>query len=98
MDSSSNVPIKIGNVVVNSSRKGTLVIQTIKCTKFIHDILYVPKFDYNLLTVDQLISYTYCLIFKNGSCRIYDVAHTKIASVNMKETSSPIFGIMLIKS
>lgn len=50
----------------------------------------MPKLDQNLLSVGQMISNGYCLVFKNGACRIYDVAHSEVACISMKEKSFPI--------
>ena len=52
LDASINVSIKIGNgEVIQSVGEGTIAILTKKGTKFIHDVLYVPKLDQNLLSV-----------------------------------------------
>ena len=67
MDASINISIKMGNgKVVQLVSKGKIAIPTKKGTKFICDVLYVPKLDQNLLSVPQMVNNDYTLIFGNN--------------------------------
>lgn len=73
LDFSVKTKIKMGNGdLVESKGKGTVAISTKKCTKFIKDVLLVPSFDQNLLSVGQMMENSYSLCFENNLCGIYD--------------------------
>ena len=64
--------------------KGTVAITSYECTKFIPDVLFVPKIDQNLLSVGQLLDKGYKVLFENKQCLIRDACGKDLFNVKMK--------------
>ena len=80
--------LKMGNgALVDAKCKGTISINMKGCGKQIHDVIYVPDLEENLLSVGQLMKNGYSLVFKDNYCKIYD----KI------EPNQVIFEVKMIK-
>lgn len=69
-----------------------MAILTKKCTKLIKDVLLVPSFDQNLLSVGQMMENSYSLCFENNLCEIYDEKN-KVEPVELKIGRSRNFHI-----
>lgn len=79
-----NTRVELGNgQVVESQGKGTVAVQSPNGTKNIQNVLYIPSLRKNLLSVAQMISDGYSLIFKNRSCCIFDQNNRLIVEVKM---------------
>ena len=66
------------------------------CGKQIHDVLYVPDLEENLLSVDQLMENGYSLVFRDNYCRIYDKIESKSSHCWSKEDKKELpFAISL---
>ena len=72
---------------------GTIGVQTKRGKKFIHEVLFVPDLEQNLLSLGQLLEHDYALKFDNGECSIYDKRDGRQLVVNIhmeKNRSFPI--------
>lgn len=67
--------------------KGTIAISSYSGTKLIHDVLFVPKLDQNLLSVGQLIEKGFKLSFEDKHCLIKNGANKEMFKVKMKGRS-----------
>ena len=67
--------------------KGTVAITSYEGTKFIPDVLFVPKIDQNLLSVGQLLDKGYKALFENTRCLIKDASGKDLFNVKMKGKS-----------
>ncbi|CAH9112653.1 unnamed protein product, partial [Cuscuta europaea] len=85
LDTSIKTKVKMGNGdLVEAKGKGTIVIDTKKGTRFIRNVLLVPRLAQNLLSVGQMMESGYALHFEKNSCRIYDKNNNQeIAEVKM---------------
>ncbi|KAL4347404.1 hypothetical protein GQ457_17G002840 [Hibiscus cannabinus] len=82
LDSSTKVPVRMGNgVMVKSTGKGTIVVQIKKCTRYINDVLLVPDLNESLLNVAQMVRNGYSLVFENNHCTIMDLEKNEIANL-----------------
>ena len=63
--------------------KGTVVITSYEGTKFIPNVLFVPKIEQN--SVGQLLDKGYKVLFENKQCVIRDASGTYLFNVKMKE-------------
>lgn len=87
IDRSVKSQVKLGNgELVEVEGKGTIAVNTKKGTRFIRDVLLVPKLDTNLLSVGQMMERGYSLYFNGDSCKIYDNKNKnqEIATVKMQ--------------
>ncbi|XP_069150361.1 uncharacterized protein [Solanum lycopersicum] len=62
----------ITTTLVDAKGKGTISINMKGCGKQIHDVLYVPDLEENLLSVSQVMKNGYSLVFRDNYCKIYD--------------------------
>ncbi|CAH9134446.1 unnamed protein product [Cuscuta epithymum] len=85
LDTSIKTKVKMGNgELVEAKGKGTIVIDTKKGTRYIRNVLLVPRLAQNLLSVGQMMESGYALHFEKNSCRIYDKKNNQeIAEVKM---------------
>ena len=84
LDSSIKVPVRMGNgVVVQSTGKDTIGVQTKKGMKYINDVLLVPDLNESLLSVAQMVNNGYSLVFENNHCTIIDSNKKEIVKVPM---------------
>lgn len=84
IDTSIKTPIRVDNgAVVMSKGKGDIEVMTKKGKRIIKDVFLVPKLGKNLLSVPQMISNGYQVIFKNKSCIILDKSGREIGVVPM---------------
>lgn len=91
LDRSINVPIKVGNGdVVMTAGKGDISIMTVKGRRVIKDVFLVPGLAKNLLSVPQIISRGYRVLFENKRCIIQDPRGKKVAEIQMVHKSFPI--------
>jgi transposase InsO family protein len=81
--------VKLGNgEYVEVEGKGSIGVATKKGGKVIHDTLYVPNLDENLLSIGQLLEHGYSLQFENQECRIFDSRRRVVAVVKMTKSRS----------
>ena len=72
MDSSFSSKVKLGNgEYVEVKGKGSIGVATKQGNKTIHDTLYVPALDENLLSIGQLLEHDYSLKFDNRSAKFF---------------------------
>ncbi|XP_059298082.1 uncharacterized protein LOC132050733 [Lycium ferocissimum] len=65
--------VRMGNgALIDAKGRGTISINRKGSGKQIHDVLYVPDLEENLLSVGQLMENGYSLVFRDNCCRIYD--------------------------
>uniref|UniRef100_A0A6N2LLD4 RRM domain-containing protein n=1 Tax=Salix viminalis TaxID=40686 RepID=A0A6N2LLD4_SALVM len=87
-DESVQPRIKLGNGdVVQAKWKGTIAVNTKRGTKFVHNVLYIPELNQNLLSVAQMLKNGYEVSFKGKTCLISDRYGTKLARVEMNGNS-----------
>ena len=80
--------VRIGNGEhLEVKGKGTVAITSYEGTKFIPDVLFVPKIDQNLLSVGQLLNKGYKVLFENKQCLIKDASGKDLFNVKMKGKS-----------
>ena len=80
--------MRIGNGEhLEVKEKGTVAITRYEGTKFIPDVLFLPKIDQNLLSVGQLLDKGYKVLFENNECLIRDASGKNLFNVKMKEKS-----------
>ncbi|XXG60383.1 hypothetical protein AAC387_Pa04g2305 [Persea americana] len=72
MDGSKTGKVKLGDgKQLDVEGKGTIVIHTQQGTaKHLHDVQYVPHLAHNLLSVGQLLSSGYSILFEDDCCMI----------------------------
>ncbi|CAL2226910.1 unnamed protein product [Prunus armeniaca] len=72
--------------LVQSTGKGTLVIEMQGVTRYIKEVMIVPSLDENLLSVGQMVEHGYWLVFGDNMVDIYGDRQMQdlIASVPMK--------------
>ncbi|XP_047251356.1 uncharacterized protein LOC124886573 [Capsicum annuum] len=84
LDKSLKAKVRMGNgATLEEHGKGSVFFQTKQGTKLIHDVLYVPSLACNLLSVGQMMSKGYSLLFKGKHCLIFDIDDTLIDKVEM---------------
>lgn len=89
IDSSCGSKVKLGNGEhVEVKGKGSIGVTTKQGSRVIHDTLYVPELDENLLSVGQLLEHGYSLNFENRECRIFDSERRSVAIVKMTSNRS----------
>ena len=80
--------VRIGNGnYISVKVKGTVAITCCSSTKFIPDVIFVPKIQQNLLSVGQLIGRGFKVAFQDNFCLIKDAANQEIFKVRMKGKS-----------
>ena len=68
----------MGNeALVDAKGKSAISINMKESSKQIHDVIYVPDLEENLLSVGQLMENGYSLLFKDNYSRIYDKLESK---------------------
>ncbi|XP_058722251.1 uncharacterized protein LOC131594177 [Vicia villosa] len=81
--------VKLGNGEhVEVKGKGSIGVTTKQGSKVIHDTLYVPELDENLLSIGQLLEHGYSLNFENRECRIFDSERRCVAVGKMTSNRS----------
>lgn len=89
IDSSFGSKVKLGNGVhVEIKVKGNIGVTTKQGIKVIHDTLYVPELDENLLSIVQLLEHGYSLNFENREYRIFDSKRRNVVVVKMTSNRS----------
>ncbi|KAI5427655.1 hypothetical protein KIW84_032892 [Lathyrus oleraceus] len=89
IDSSFGLKVKLGNGEhVEVKGKDSIGVTTKQGSKFIHDTLYVPKLDENLLSIGQLLEHGYSLNFENRECRIFDSKKRNVVVIKMTSNKS----------
>ena len=77
--------VKMGNgSLVDAKGKGTISINKKGCGKQIHDVIYVPDMEENLLSVGQLMESGYPLVFRDNYFQIYDKIEQNQVIVEVK--------------
>lgn len=68
-----NHKVKLGDdMEVEVLGKGSVLVKMVGgVQKLIHDIKYVPSLDHNLLSIGQLTSSGYKVVFSKNVCRIF---------------------------
>ena len=85
LNTNINVPIRVGNgSVLLSKGKGDIAL---KGKRIIKDVLLVPKLGKNLLSVPQMITNGYQVLFKESHCINYDKKGRNIGKVQMVNKS-----------
>nr|KYP32396.1 Copia protein [Cajanus cajan] len=91
LDRAVQTKVKLENGdIVRAEGRGIVSIDTSKGPKFIHDVLFIPNLDQNLLSVAQLMKRRYSLSFKNNGCIILDSNDSEVIKVEMCDNSFPI--------
>ena len=91
LDRNDRTRVKLGNGnVLQASGKGNVLIHTNSGTKVIHDVLFIPDLDQNLLSVAQLLKRGYSLSFKDDCCVIVDCHDVEVARIKMLGNSFPV--------
>ncbi|KAI5399654.1 hypothetical protein KIW84_064835 [Lathyrus oleraceus] len=94
IDSSFGSKVKLKNGEhVEVKGKGSIGVITKQGSKVIHDTLYVPELDENLLSIGQLLEHGYSLNFENRECRIFYSKRRNVVVVKM--TSNRNFPLSL---
>lgn len=90
---SSNIILDDGTYR-SAKGKDIIVIQTKGGNKnFITDVIYVPSFSYNLLSIGQLMQKVFSVHFDDGKCKkCYKKKNIIVANIEMKNKT---FSIML---
>ncbi|XP_058784090.1 uncharacterized protein LOC131658857 [Vicia villosa] len=68
--------------------EGSIGVTTKQGSKVIHDTLYVPELDENLLIIGQLMEHGYSLNFDNRECKMFDSERRRVVVVNMTSNRS----------
>ncbi|KAF7838906.1 Retrovirus-related Pol polyprotein from transposon TNT 1-94 [Senna tora] len=76
--------------VMQSQGKGSVTVATRQGTRTIHNVLFVPGLSQNLLSVAQMISHGYTVMFKKKICFIYDLKGKLLAEVEMTNNTFPL--------
>ncbi|XP_058783623.1 uncharacterized protein LOC131658333 [Vicia villosa] len=90
IDESVKLKVRLGNgSVVESKGKGTVMVETDKGTRLIHDVLLVPSLKENILSIGQMMERGYTLHFEGGVCKILDNKNKRaeIAQVKMNKSN-----------
>ncbi|XP_077232687.1 uncharacterized protein LOC143870065 [Tasmannia lanceolata] len=91
IDPTIKVPVTMGNGgLVESKGKGFVASHINKGKRFIKDVLYVPDLDQNFLSVPQMMTISYSLLFEGNACAILDPHKKQIANINMVNKTFPI--------
>ena len=99
LDTSINVSIRMGNgAIVKSVGRGTISIPTKKGMKLISDMLLVLELDQNLLSVSQMVSHGYSLVFENNHCTIFYPTRKEIANLLWRTKVFPLCGSIHVMS
>ncbi|KAH7564918.1 hypothetical protein JRO89_XS09G0070700 [Xanthoceras sorbifolium] len=88
LDESYKVHVRLGdNKQFQVEEKGMVAIKTGNNeVKFLHNVFFVPSPGYNLLSVGQLITAGYSVLFDNGACVIKEKKSSEtIVNVYMTE-------------
>ncbi|KAG8648400.1 hypothetical protein MANES_09G173501v8 [Manihot esculenta] len=88
IDTSYRTKVKLGNgMIVEAQGKGSVPIFARQGTKIITEVLFIPELDKNLLSVPQMESKGYSILFKDNNCFIYDPANVEVARVKKFDNS-----------
>ena len=88
LDRSYSSKVKVGGgKYLEVEGKGVVAVETPSGTKYIPDVLFVPKLDQNLLSVGQMLEKDYTLLFKNFKYTIIDPADNELMRIKMKNRS-----------
>lgn len=91
LDKSIKVPIKVGNrEVVMIAGKGDITVCTSFRKKVIRNVFLVSGLEKNLLSVPQIISVGYSVLFENKCCTNLDRTGKKIMEIQRVNKSFPI--------
>ncbi|PNX88919.1 T-complex protein 1 subunit delta, partial [Trifolium pratense] len=85
----SKVTIRNGESV-DVKGKGVVALETLSCTKYISDVLFVPELKQNMLSVGQMLEKHYTLHFNDMKCTIFDPVGCELMSIKMRNRSFPI--------
>ena len=88
LDRTIRTRVKLGNA--QAAGRENVLIHTNSGTKVIHDVLFKPDLDQNLLSVGQLLKRWYSLSFKDDCCVIVDCHDVKVARIKMLGNSFPV--------
>ncbi|XP_039115786.1 uncharacterized protein LOC120251294 [Dioscorea cayenensis subsp. rotundata] len=75
LDESFMLSVRLGdNTEITAKGKGTVVLNTLQgSVKLLHNVQYVPGLAHNLLSVGQLLSNGYSVLFADDVCTILDL-------------------------
>ncbi|KAF7839956.1 Retrovirus-related Pol polyprotein from transposon TNT 1-94 [Senna tora] len=91
LDKTVKIRVTLGNgEVMQSQGKGSVTVATRQGTRTIHNVLFVPGLSQNLLSVAQMISHGYTVMFKKKICFIYDLKGKLLAEVEMTNNTFPL--------
>ncbi|XP_047266818.1 uncharacterized protein LOC124897675 [Capsicum annuum] len=91
LNKSLKAKVRMGNgATLEAHGKGSVSFQTNQGTKLMHDVLYVPSLACNLLSVDQMMSKGYSLLFKGKHCLTFYADDTLIDKVEMVDKIFPV--------
>lgn len=91
LDRSIKIPIRVGNgAFVMTDGKGDITVKTNRGKRVIKDVFLVPGLEKNLLSVPQIVSHGYHVLFEDKRCIILDPMGRKIMEIDMVRKSFPI--------
>jgi hypothetical protein len=70
--------------VVDVKEKCNVGVETKRGLKKIHEVLFVPELDQNLLSIGQLMEHDDALYFEGHTCTIYDEGREKLVVAEVK--------------
>ena len=79
--------------------KGSISMNIKWSGKQIHDVLYVPDLEENVLSVGKLMENGYSLVFRDNYCKIYDKIESNqvVVEVKMIKRNFPLHSLQCIK-
>lgn len=82
---SITIKVRMRNkALVDAKNKSTISISIKYSGKEIHDVLFVPNLEENLLSVAHLLKNGYSLVFRDNYCKIYDNIESNKVIVEVK--------------
>ena len=92
LNESKRVKVRLGDdKEIQVEGKGIIILKTIEGNvKLLHNVQYVPGLVHNLLSVGQLLSGGYSVIFADDSCTIRD-SRTGVQLVSIPRTRNNMF-------
>lgn len=100
LDDSVRSQVKFGDdKEVDVMGKGTLAFKTKQGeTTHIHDTLFVPQLQHNLLSIGQLVGKNYKVVFEDNCCKIFDKSNNHHLVAKTCMTENRLFPLTLVSS
>ncbi|PKA55296.1 Retrovirus-related Pol polyprotein from transposon TNT 1-94 [Apostasia shenzhenica] len=95
LDESQKLQVRLGDdKQVEVEGKGTLIKTAQGNTKHLDNVFFVPKLAHNLLSVGQLVTSGYSILFDNATCKIKDKESCQIIA-DIQMTSNNMFPLRI---